>query len=366
MSASLSQDLVSIRKELNLSSRDVYEKTRIPLDVIEEIENGFIFSDQCERNPTYIRSFVRTYAKAIKISDTRITAALDLQDRGAYNGFLASGDEAPDLPAEKPSPSEPISRFDYDKEYSRPDPTRPHNLSTPPPPSLGSINWANLGSRFSSVPSNVLRPLLVALVVLVAAALIYLGISMMNGDAEVKARQEIPEPKELLTPSTNIPESEKNTSVSEELQREMVTPTNSVLQSDSADVVTRFSGSLTSLPDTLTILVHAATEKLEPVRVRTDVTGMINPYWIEKGQAMRFDFTRFIYIRGQFGRMQLIFNGQLINNLDDIKKEDGSVELDRSFFESDSRYLNIEPLDDLNNPPRSILQRPSFPVSGNE
>lgn len=81
------EDLVRIRKTKRLSKQDVFYKCRLPLETIDSIEDGSILSGQM-RNKTYIRSYFRTYAKAIGISDEDITTALDEHDTGLYNHGL--------------------------------------------------------------------------------------------------------------------------------------------------------------------------------------------------------------------------------------------------------------------------------------
>lgn len=83
------EDLVRIRKEKRLSRQDVLYKCRIPIETIESIEDGSIFSGQM-RNKTYIRSYFRTYGKAIGINDEDMTTALDEHESGLYESGLIS------------------------------------------------------------------------------------------------------------------------------------------------------------------------------------------------------------------------------------------------------------------------------------
>lgn len=84
----ISDDLVMIRKEMRLNKQNVYEKCRVPLETIYAIEDGTIFTGKT-LNKTYLRSYFRTYAKAIGISDEDITRALDEHEEGRYEGSLA-------------------------------------------------------------------------------------------------------------------------------------------------------------------------------------------------------------------------------------------------------------------------------------
>ncbi|HBQ61517.1 MAG TPA: DUF4115 domain-containing protein, partial [Balneolaceae bacterium] len=73
---SLGKDLASIRKSKNLTLEDVQNAIKIPHDILDSIEDDSIFSDP-NRNKTYLRSFVRSYAKLLKIDDEDIVEALD-------------------------------------------------------------------------------------------------------------------------------------------------------------------------------------------------------------------------------------------------------------------------------------------------
>ncbi len=81
------EDLVRIRKSKRLSKQDVFYKCRVPLETIESIEDGSILSGSM-RNKTYMRSYFRTYARALGISFEDITTALDEHDAGLYNQGL--------------------------------------------------------------------------------------------------------------------------------------------------------------------------------------------------------------------------------------------------------------------------------------
>lgn len=106
--ATFFDDLVRIRKEKRLSRQDVYYKCRIPTEMIEAIEDGSIMSGKV-RNKTYIRSYFRTYAKTLGISDEDIITALDEYDAGLYDHGLLHKylPDQPDdsIPAEKQSPA---------------------------------------------------------------------------------------------------------------------------------------------------------------------------------------------------------------------------------------------------------------------
>lgn len=83
----LHEDLTAIRTHLQLSMQDVHDRTKISLDNIEQLENGMMF--ESDRNTTYIRNFARTYGKCLGIPMEEMSNALDLEELGQYDGFLA-------------------------------------------------------------------------------------------------------------------------------------------------------------------------------------------------------------------------------------------------------------------------------------
>ena len=167
--AALHTDLLAIREKSGLTVSDINQKTKTPESVIHEIEKGSIF-DKAEKQKTYIRSFIRTYAKAIGIKDEDMIRALDAQESGNYAGGLRKKylpetlDVNPDLedPDEIIPPTNDVAKDDEDfglvkpgptstigsDEYSSTDPSRQHNRVTPPTPKLESVDWAKYNDNF--------------------------------------------------------------------------------------------------------------------------------------------------------------------------------------------------------------------------
>ncbi|TVQ09272.1 MAG: helix-turn-helix domain-containing protein, partial [Balneolaceae bacterium] len=93
------QDLKAIREKQRMSVQDVYERTRISAENIGLIESGELYT-RPDANKIYLRSFTRTYAKAVGVSDEDITTALDYMEADMYEGFLAEK-----YLGEKPAPA---------------------------------------------------------------------------------------------------------------------------------------------------------------------------------------------------------------------------------------------------------------------
>ncbi|MDR9388689.1 MAG: helix-turn-helix domain-containing protein [Balneolaceae bacterium] len=101
----ISRDLTLLRKHLKLDVQDIHEATRFPMDRIEAFESGTLFEDSdFESNITYIRSFVRSYGKAINLPDDVLIDCLDLVELGSYNRQLIDYFEASQKKKGKKSP----------------------------------------------------------------------------------------------------------------------------------------------------------------------------------------------------------------------------------------------------------------------
>lgn len=382
--SSLGKDLETIRTKLNLSLEDVYDVTRIPVHIIKSIEDETLFGG-VETNKTYIRSFVRSYAKGLKITEEDIIEALNQMDQNRYEGFLAekySGIESPGSTSETKSTSkEPEETgtseehkskpLNVEKEkithgevtpYSQPDPSRNHNQPTPPPPSVSSINWAAIGKKFYQF--NVKSRVWVVVVFLLLAVAV-IGFFFFYNPQNIEQSSTVLDTTAILnnqatsdTQSAMPTEETLDTTISEDASA--VTEDENNQEQENAG-----TGSQISLPDTLRLVIYAAHNKLEPVRVNSDVNERLSPYWIDQGQAMRFEFVDTLELRGQYSRMELLFNGHLVEDAypNYYVQDQNRVIITRSIFESDEKWQNPISPDTLAGnipPPRVIKDRPTF------
>lgn len=343
--AHLSEDLVAIRDSKGLTSADIIQKTRIPANVIREIEYGTLFN-QPENQRTYVRSFVRNYAKALRIDDVHIVSALDdfYSDSG-YTGSLRSlylGDEGGDKPA---APVEMLKRvivtstLGTTEEFTRPDPSRKHNQTTPTPPDLTEINWSGIRPSGFTIPVRmiVVGAGSIVLIALIVSAVWTKGFGLFAGSDEPMVEQVIPEtaaPVMTVVPDSTQIASGDSTAVN-------------MVQSP--------------LPETLSILIYAAYDRLEPVRVQTDFSTDIYPYWVDRGTAMRFEFKDQISIRGPFPRFVILFNGHLVPDKESFLVGGNTITLRRSYFEAQPMFRAVAP-DSLPGlpAPNRIVERPTF------
>ena len=342
---SLGKDLAAIRKKLDLTIEDIHQATKIPLHIIESIEDDSIFED-LDQNATYIRSYVRSYAKKLEIDEERTIRALDQVERGTYSGILRDDSETGTIPKftgkprkpaapeseEKQEPKEPETG-DFEEEEKADSKSASHRPEAPnkvtETPSVHSVDWVDMGKKFTPLRSP--SRMWVGLAVIFIAIISVLGIYFffMQGPTDTETSPE-PQPPATTTEAVE-PDS---------LQLDL-----SAQDNGNENVQSTQSQPAESLSDTLNLVIYAAYEKLEPVRVYTDVLSSLNPYWIELGEAVRFKFVNTIRIRGPYERMELLLNGHLIQNFEEqfLNPESGMVEINRAAFEGESKWLQPPP-----------------------
>jgi hypothetical protein len=366
--ASLHADLLAIREKSGFSIADIHAKTKTPVEVIQEIEKGSIF-EKSDRQKTYVRSFIRTYAKAIGIKDEDMIRALDAFEAGGYTGGLRKKyipetthadledqDEGFDAVAIKDITSDnedtgivrpgPTSTIGSD-EFSRPDPSRLHNRVTPPPPKLDTVDWAKYSDGFTVISSPIFKYFLILLAGVIILITVYFSYDYLtiwqNTDTENERSAALTgqnEPNELIViPPDGFTDGTLDDTT---LATESVAPP--------------------TLPDTLLIIVYATSGKLEPIRVTSDINGIRSPYWIEQNEAMRFDFLNQIDIQGPTDRFILLINGHVITDLDSASRGINELRITRDFLLLKPELFNqpAPPLPEGLNEPRVIRDRPLF------
>ncbi|MDR8391766.1 helix-turn-helix domain-containing protein [Aliifodinibius sp. S!AR15-10] len=378
--ASIGNDLATIREQQQKTLEDIHDATKIPLDILQGIEDGTIFTN-FEDNKTYIRSYIRSYGKELNIDEEHIIEALDDYELGSYEGELLDHTnidpkkssftydakaEADEMEADKDEPktkdedtvdkesrsreeeketSTHISTFTDDTDTSR----------ATSSPSVSSIDWADLGRRFKPLDNKSRVWVGIALVLIVLAAIIgYWFYQNSNLQGLEEGGQNQPATQNLSQPAI-VPDS---------LQLDLSATEDTAVQAPSQPQQVS-----QALGDTLHLLIYAAYNRLDPVRVHSDQMAGFNPYWIEQGQALRFEFVDFIRIRGQYSNMELLMNGHPIENFNErfltsIQPDSQYVEIQRSLFEGDPTWLQPAPdSTELDFPlPSSVMDRPSFPT----
>lgn len=306
---SLGKDLASIRKSQNLSLEDIQNAIKIPLNTLKSIENDSIFSD-ATKNKTYVRSFVRSYAKVLKIDDEEIVEALDEVEEGTYSGGLIS-DSAEEitetefnLEPRDTLPSEGHEEETPTFQEAKPEPKKPKR--TPPPLEEDSINWADMGRKFTTVSKNS-RVWLFVLILVIVGSLGTTGYLFWDDigtyfQSDPVANEPVSNDQNATPP---VPIDSSALAENDDLQTGETTNNTNEQETPSGPI---------ELGDTLTVSLYAAYGQLEPIRVTSDLNWRTNPFWMEQGESYYFDFNDTLLVRGQYSRMLLLFNGHVIEN----------------------------------------------------
>ncbi len=320
---SLGKDLSIIRKELGLSLEEIQSSIKIPLLTLKSIENDSIFSST-EHNKTYIRNFIRSYARALKLDEQEVVDALDAFEAGIYDGELLSRkEEAVQMPVKE------IEKDPEPKKVSTP----PKEAETKQPePKVENVNWADMGKKFSLEETSS-KTWVVVLVVFFILALLATAFFFRN-DIIGFFSSEDPQTSEVI-PTIQTPEPENG--VLDTLQNsnppssiDPITTPGSTLQTETSEFISNPPGEIN------TVAVYAAFDKLEPVRVTSDLNWRTNPFWMEQGEAFYFDFNDTLLVRGQYSRMLILYNGHVIENIRQqyYDVESGSVMITKGVLEN--------------------------------
>lgn len=396
----LGNDLALIRKHRDLSLEDIHHATRIPVHILSSIEDDSLFGEM-EEHKTYLRSYVRSYAKALKIDEETIVRALDQTEEGNYEGLLRKREKGLDAPRFQLDEEENVAGKNGEEEVpdSAADPSReeasekedkedmvhdhvppaaergPAGTSSdsasrtgtdpagsdaparaPVPPDVSSVDWADMGKKFHPLQSGPRLWIVgIIVVVLLAAAAAY----FLFGRGGTAQPESVPE-------SSNPPSSEQQADPApDSLQLELSSGEAAGPAGDTSEgSLGALEQEAASLPDTLTLAIYAAYGRLEPVRVNSDLMNGINPYWIEEGVAYTFDFLENIQVRGEYDRMELLMNGRPIPGFRETfyNPQGQMLEINRDYFENDSVWLRPPPdsLPMSAPPPQSVRERPTF------
>lgn len=343
---SVGKDLAAIRMHLGFSINDIQQSTRIPLDTLKSIESGAIFEYKDE-SKTYVRSFVRSYARAMKLDDEVVAKALDQQEYGNYNHLLLksfpniSDEEIPSTPPPKVETKKEIEPESVASTLNTKESSDDQGAA-PKPPAVRSVNWAAMGQQFRPVkkqtPVWLIGTIIILIILLASAYGVYRMDLFSSQEIDIAPGQET---------SPQVQTDQTGSDLSLDLTEEPPA-----------------SAEAAELDDLLFITVYAAFDKLEPVRVWSDEKPREDPYWMDQGVAYNFEFRDSLRIRGQYNRMLLFLNGHEVQDFRNnyFNSEENAVELTRTIFEDDPKWATPVQLELPGNaqPPDSIMNRPQF------
>ncbi len=321
----LGKDLSTIRKEKNLTLEDVFSVTKIPIHTLESIEKD-TFLNQIGENKTYLRSFVRSYAKALKIADEHILAAIEATEAGIYNQDLirlnnpdatpkelsnnieqslsVSNEEINESESDEKSSTSNAEKPTVDKIFT--DPTRARSPKSAP--TVETVNWADMSRKVSSSPTNpkvYLGALVIVFLIIAVSATYYYSENILNFFSTEELADS--DNSTLTDPEKEDTEALANDSTFTPSAETIIPSTNSIPPIAQPDYTSTFG-------DTLKIVLYAAFDKLDPVRITSDFNWRTNPFWMNQGEASYFEFKDSLLIRGQYSKMLIMFNNHVIEN----------------------------------------------------
>ena len=378
---SLGKDLSKIRSHLGLSIQDIQYATKIPVDTIQSIENDSIFSREDE-GKTYIRSFVRSYGRALKIDKDTMIKALDQWETGNYNHLLLQqfkelAEQEVNVPDQqptqskaeesvkssqpkkiektgaekKPESSPSIQKKEANVTEKTVKPSAEEKKPVAPKPggtsSRRNVDWANMGHKFSEEKKH--TPIWIVGLIILFIIAAFAGYLLYNNDYFAAFTDRDSQEQSVDTESQSTQGS---------LSLNLDEPNQNVIPESESQLHN------VELDDVLYITVYAAYSNLDPVRVWSDLKPRLDPYWLEQGVALHFEFQDTIRIRGPYSNLLLFKNGHIIENFLESYYDDNEnvIELTRDIFTADSKWaqsVSFE-LPDGVAEPDSVANRPSF------
>ncbi|MEX2463396.1 MAG: helix-turn-helix domain-containing protein [Balneolaceae bacterium] len=393
---SIGKDLAKIRNVQGLSLQEIQAMIKIPLTTLQSIENGSIFDDPGQ-GKTYIRSFIRSYGRALRIDDEVLINGLDQQETGNYNHLLWNHYESnrtdttfnsftfdeidesdSDLSDTEKSKTKTVVETDQEITKKDPDPaidkvdemiktdaaenapatSKSSSTSTSKPtskslstkknpakssPPVNDVNWANMGHKFIEDKKKTPVWLISFFVILIIVAIaVYF---LLENDFFASSDQT--SVNDAIT--QNMSESEQE---------------GSLLNLNEVPAPQVEEPVASELDEILYLTIYAAYDRLEPVRVWTDIKPRMDPYWIEFGTAMNFDYQDTIRIRGQYSNLLLFKNGHLLEDVmqENYNQAENFLEFTRDQFTADPKYQTSVPIQTPADVPEpdSLILRPTF------
>ena len=247
---------------------------------------------------------------------------------------------------EKPSPTDnaesDIDSSDYSENLSNNPKKGPKtknqrsvNRTASPTESSDNVNWAQMGKQFSKQQDSKSSVVFITVLAVITVSLLLFGflyrssisswftdffdsnsviteeITNLNSGSNITA--DSLEGGNLIDNPDNSTNSNQNSEISETSTKDENQNTSAILTTEETALLDSTTlQNLAQFPDTLQIVVYAAYDKLEPVRIGSDLRESVYPIWIEQGEAYYFDFNQEITIRGQLRRMLILFNNNVI------------------------------------------------------
>ena len=279
-------------------------------------------------------------------SKTTKKSAVESTKEAAHttDGEETNATEEPETKVDSNNHSEHLSREAKETPIPEKKPSgKPPTSSTK---TADKVNWAQMGKRFNAQQESKSNVLLITILAVITVSLLVFGFlyrstisSWFAGFSEAPSENttEVTDPNSdnviiadslsgnnlsgnsarssqdsEITGTTNRDEQQSPNSEANESETSQREAAVELAQAETAPLDSIALRNLAQFPDTLQIVIYAAYDKLNPVRVGSDLRESVFPLWMEQGEAYYFDFNEEITIRGQFSRMLILFNNTVI------------------------------------------------------
>ena len=279
-------------------------------------------------------------------SKTTKKSAVESTKEAAHttDGEETNATEEPETKVDSNNHSEDLSREAKETPIPEKKPSgKPPTSSTK---TADKVNWAQMGKRFNAQQESKSNVVLITILAVITVSLLVFGFlyrstisSWFAGFSEAPS-ENTTEVTDLnsdnviiadslsgnnlsgnsarssqdseITGTTNRDEQQSPNSEANESETSQREAAVELAQAETAPLDSIALRNLAQFPDTLQIVIYAAYDKLNPVRVGSDLRESVFPLWMEQGEAYYFDFNEEITIRGQFSRMLILFNNTVI------------------------------------------------------
>lgn len=260
------------------------------------------------------------------------------------DGEETNATEEPDNKVDSTNHSEDLSR--EAKENPKPEKKPSGKPPTSSTKTENKVNWAQMGKRFNAQQESKSNVVLITILAVITVSLLVFGflyrstisswfagfseapsentteVTDLNSDNVIIAdslsgnnlssNSASSSQDSEITGTTNRDEQQSPNSEANESETSQSVNAVELAQAETAPLDSIALQNLAQFPDTLQIVIYAAYNKLDPVRVGSDLRESVFPLWVEQGEAYYFDFKEAITIRGQFSRMLILFNNTVI------------------------------------------------------
>ena len=279
-------------------------------------------------------------------SKTTKKSAVESTKEAAHttDGEETNATEEPETKVDSTNHSEDLSKKAKETPIPEKKPSgKPPTSSTK---TADKVNWAQMGKRFNAQQESKSNVVLITILAIITVSLLLFAFlyrstisSWFAGFSEAPSENttEVTDPNSgnviiadslsgnnlsgnsarssqdsEITGTTNRDEQQSPNSEANESETSQREAAVELAQAETAPLDSIALQNLAQFPDTLQIVIYAAYDKLDPVRVGSDLRESVFPLWMEQGEAYYFDFNEEITIRGQFSRMLILFNNTVI------------------------------------------------------